>query len=146
MEMLPEVASKSAAVKDAAPLVEPSAAAFWIESVEPENVRGEDTVSVCIAEVPLPTRSPVSVVEPVPPFATPSVPLIVESERQVPLIEKQPAVRLAPFASVDVPEGTHALCVSVCVHVCVCVYVGNCVCSCVCVFMCVFPVVSRICV
>ena len=46
-----------------------------IESVDPENVRGEDTVSVCIAEVPLPTRIPESVVEPVPPFATGSIPV-----------------------------------------------------------------------
>ena len=74
MEMRPEVASKSAAVKDAAPFVVPSAAAFWIASVEPENVSGEDTVSVCIAEVQLPTKIPESVVEPVPPFATGKMP------------------------------------------------------------------------
>ena len=57
-----------------------------IESVEPENESGEDTVSVCSALVPLPTKTPESVVEPVPPFATPRVPVIVESERQVPPI------------------------------------------------------------
>ena len=44
MAMLPEEASKSAAVKEAAPLVVPSAAAFCIESVEPEKLSGEETV------------------------------------------------------------------------------------------------------
>jgi len=47
MEMRPEVASKSAAVKVATPLVLPSAAAFAIESVEPEKERGLDTVVAC---------------------------------------------------------------------------------------------------
>ena len=46
-----------------------------IESVEPENARGPETVALRSEPVPLPTRSPVSVVEPVPPFATPSVPV-----------------------------------------------------------------------
>ena len=77
-----------------------------IESVEPENARGPETVALRSEPVPLPTKMPESVVEPVPPLAAPSVPVIVESERQVPPIEKQPAVRLAPFASVDVPEVT----------------------------------------
>ena len=74
MEMLPEEASKSAAVKEAAPLVAPSAAAFWIESVEPENESGLESVAVKSEPVPLPTRRPVSVVEPVPPFATGNIP------------------------------------------------------------------------
>lgn len=44
MAMLPEEASKSAAVKDAAPFVAPSATAFCMESVEPEKLSGEETV------------------------------------------------------------------------------------------------------
>ena len=44
MEMLPEEELKSAAVKVAAPLVEPSAAASAIERVEPENESGVETV------------------------------------------------------------------------------------------------------
>ena len=38
-----------------------------MDSVEPENARGPDTVAVKSEPVPLPTRRPVSVVEPVPP-------------------------------------------------------------------------------
>ena len=45
-----------------------------MDSVEPENARGPDTVAVRSEPVPLPTRRPVSVVEPVPPFATGRVP------------------------------------------------------------------------
>ena len=44
--------------------------AWVIESVVPENARGPDTVAVCTPLVPLPTRIPVSDVEPVPPLAT----------------------------------------------------------------------------
>ena len=60
--------------------------AWVIDSVEPENESGPDTVAVRSEPVPLPTKRPVSVVEPVPPFATPRVPVIVESERQAPPI------------------------------------------------------------
>ena len=52
--------------------------------------------------VPLPTMIPESVVEPVPPFATASVPPKDESERQVLPIAKQPAVRFTPVAKVEV--------------------------------------------
>ena len=72
--MRPEDASKSAVVNEAAPFVLPSAAAFAIESVEPENVSGPETVALRSEPVPLPTRSPLSVVEPVPPFATGKMP------------------------------------------------------------------------
>ena len=41
-----------------------------IARVLPENESGPDTVAVKSEPVPLPTKSPVSVVEPVPPFAT----------------------------------------------------------------------------
>ena len=46
-----------------------------MDSVEPENARGPDTVAVKSEPVPLPTRRPESVVEPVPPFATGSIPV-----------------------------------------------------------------------
>ena len=49
MEMLPLDESKSFALKLAAPLVEPSAMASWIERVEPENESGLETVVFCIA-------------------------------------------------------------------------------------------------
>src|SRR4051812_47694632 len=49
------------------PLVE--LVAWVMESVEPENARGPETVAVKSEPVPLPTRRPESVVEPVPPFA-----------------------------------------------------------------------------
>ena len=49
--------------------------AWLIASVLPENVRGADIVAAVSAPVPLPVRIPPSVVEPVPPFATPSAPL-----------------------------------------------------------------------
>lgn len=66
--MLPVVASKSNAVKDAAPFVEPSAAAFWMPSVPPEPtctnepVRGEVAERVEVETpntpvLPLETRS-----------------------------------------------------------------------------------------
>ena len=47
MEMLPDEASKSLAANEAAPLVEPSAAAFCMESVVPLNESGEETVVEC---------------------------------------------------------------------------------------------------
>ena len=40
--------------------------------MEPENESGPDTVAVKSEPVPLPTMSPESVVEPVPPYCTPS--------------------------------------------------------------------------
>ena len=43
-----------------------------MESVEPENERGAETVAVWSALAPFPTNTPVSVVEPVPPDDTPS--------------------------------------------------------------------------
>ena len=45
MEMTPLAASKSVAVKEAAPLVEPSAAASWMERVPAENESGLETVA-----------------------------------------------------------------------------------------------------
>ena len=57
-----------------------------IESVEPENESGPDMVAVKSEPVPLPTSRPVSVVEPVPPFATPRVPLKLLRVTQLPLI------------------------------------------------------------
>jgi len=81
--MRPEDASKSAAVNDAAPFVLPSAAAFAIESVEPENESGDESVAVCIALVPLPTKIPESVVEPVPPFATGKMPEMLFTPMEV---------------------------------------------------------------
>jgi len=44
-----------------------------MESVEPENASGPETVALRSEPVPLPTRSPESVVEPVPPKPTESV-------------------------------------------------------------------------
>ncbi len=55
--MLPEEASKSAAAKDAAPFVEPSAAALVMESVLPENESGEETVVAWTAPVAVEERS-----------------------------------------------------------------------------------------
>ena len=52
--------------------------------------------------VPLPTMMPERVVEPVPPFATASVPAKEESERQLPPTAKHPAVRLIPLLAVVV--------------------------------------------
>ena len=58
-----------------------------------------------IAPVPFPksTSPPESEVLPVPPPATPKVPVIVESERQVLSIAKQPAAMLKPFEAVVEP-------------------------------------------
>ena len=50
-----------------------------MESVEPERESGPEMVAVCTALVPLPTKSPESVVEPVPPLLTESVPTVSES-------------------------------------------------------------------
>ncbi len=41
-----------------------------MESVEPEKDKGEEMVAVRSEPVPLPTRRPLSVVEPVPPLGT----------------------------------------------------------------------------
>ena len=72
--------------------------------MEPENESGPENESELSADDPLPTRIPVSVVEPVPPLATASVPLKDPRERQFPPCEKQPAVRLMPTAKVEVAE------------------------------------------
>ena len=72
------------------------------ESVVPASERPLPMVSELIAPVPLPRRSPVSVVEPVPPLVTPSVPPKDESERQFPPTAKQPVVRFTPVAKVEV--------------------------------------------
>ena len=48
--MLPVVASKSFAVNEAAPLVLPSAAAFWIPSEPPEPICMSEPVSGEVAE------------------------------------------------------------------------------------------------
>ena len=69
--MSPEPLSlKSDAVKVDAPLVVPSATALFIASVVPVKVNGPETVAVWTAPTPLPTKMPVSDVEPVPPYAT----------------------------------------------------------------------------
>lgn len=57
------------------PFCEPLAC--WIESVEPANASGEAITAVWSALAPLPTNRPESVVEPVPPPATVSVPEIL---------------------------------------------------------------------
>ena len=44
--------------------------AWEMERVVPERESGEEMIAVLRAEVPLPRRSPVSVVEPVPPYTT----------------------------------------------------------------------------
>ena len=67
-----------------------------VESVVPTRVRPDPTVRLLMAPVPLPSKIPVSVVDPVPPFATPSVPPNEERERQVPPTAKQPLVMLIP--------------------------------------------------
>ena len=56
-----------------------------MESVEPESDSGLEMVAVK-SEPVLPTRRPVRVVEPVPPFATPRVPPKLERDAQVPFI------------------------------------------------------------
>jgi hypothetical protein len=56
--MLPVDAVKSLAVNEAAPLVLPSAAAFWMPSVFDENVSGDDTVVDCTPPEALVERSP----------------------------------------------------------------------------------------
>ena len=55
---MPEDESKSLAVKEAAPFVEPSAAASWIDRVEPENESGEETVVFWTKPVPESESSP----------------------------------------------------------------------------------------
>ena len=49
--------------------------ATWIESVLLEKRSGEETLALVTAPVPLPERMPPKVVEAVPPFATPKVPV-----------------------------------------------------------------------
>ena len=46
-----------------------------MESVFPENESGPETVAAVSEPVPLPVSRPPSVVEPVPPFPTPKVPV-----------------------------------------------------------------------
>jgi hypothetical protein len=50
-----------------------------IERVEPEKLSGPEMVAVLTADVPFPTKRPVSVVEPVPPRATCRVPMVSDS-------------------------------------------------------------------
>ncbi len=68
--------------------------AWVIESVVPEKLSGEETVAVCTPLVPLPTRMPESVVEPVPPCATASA---------------LPSVRVPTVAALNVAELANAL-------------------------------------
>ncbi len=124
MEMLPVVASKSLAVNEATPLVEPSAAALTPVMVRPVPITAcsavtvmpleEATVPVALLyiEVPLPESRPPKVVEPVPPFATPNVPVrywLMESDEvamtaPVALVESSAEVRpVMPKAVVVAP-------------------------------------------
>ena len=74
-----------------------------LESVVPASERPVPIVALLIAPVPLPIKNPESVVDPVPPFATASVPAKEESVRQLPPTAKQPVARLMPFPAVVVP-------------------------------------------
>jgi hypothetical protein len=74
------------------PFVEPLACE--IESVFAEKERGEETIADVIWLVPLPVRSPPSVVEAVPPFATATAP-----ERKLAPIEVVATIAPAPFVS-----------------------------------------------
>ena len=71
--------------------------AWEIESVEPEKLSGPETVAVSKLPVPLPTRRPVSVVEPVPPLGT------VKAE---PNVSEPPMVALPDVCNVPAAEFT----------------------------------------
>ena len=70
-------------------------------SCEPENESGPENESELIAPTPLPTKMPESVVDPVPPFPTPRVPvrklvpiLVVATMEPLALVERSLLVRL----------------------------------------------------
>ena len=75
-----------------------------LESVVPASERPVPMIALLIAPVPLPNKNPERVVEPVPPFATASVPANDPRVRQLPPIAKQPAVRFNPTFEVEVAE------------------------------------------
>ena len=87
--MLPLDASKSAVVNEAAPLVEPSAAAFWIDATPAEYVSGDAKVVVEV-QVGIPERSA---------STCPAVPAVVVASADAPL-----PYRTAPEVNVDQPE------------------------------------------
>ena len=63
----------------------------------PENESGPETVAVWTALVPFPTKIPASVVEPVPPFTTATVPPSVVCETHTPAYATHPLRRLIPL-------------------------------------------------
>ena len=67
-----------------------------VESVVPSNVRPEPIASVLICDVPFPSKIPVSVVEPVPPFGTVSAVASVSA----PVEEKEEVAEPPKYATV----------------------------------------------